>query len=86
MKTKEEILLAHVGHPALSGLKWKSLNDRKDRIYEAMEEYASQQTEANEKELSDFKDLVRSLRNADKANDMTAYRELAKNVDKILGL
>jgi hypothetical protein len=42
MKTAEEILLDKVGKLALSGLKWKSLNDRKERILEAMEEYKNQ--------------------------------------------
>lgn len=40
--SKEEILVNNVGKLALSGLKWKSLDDRRNKILEAMEEYAQQ--------------------------------------------
>jgi hypothetical protein len=51
-KTTEEILLEKVGKLALSGLKWKSLDERKNRITEAMHEYADQQ-------LAEFKEKLK---------------------------
>lgn len=42
-KTPEQFLIDKVGHPALAGLKWKSLADRKKLLIEAMEEYKNQE-------------------------------------------
>jgi hypothetical protein len=69
--TAEDILLEKVGKLSLSGLKWKSLNDRKHLIVEAMHEYSQQVSakllEALEKiakwelpETSEFRNMDRN--------------------------
>jgi len=40
--TQEEILLKHVGKLAVAGLKWKTLAERRQLIFNAMDEYASE--------------------------------------------
>lgn len=68
-----------------------------DRVVPIMEEYASQQTEAKEKELSDFKALVIRMRKsqtylsatkplAERIAHYSLQAELEVEVDKILGL
>lgn len=44
--TKEEILTKNVGKLAVSGLKWKTLGERKELIFKAMQEYAEQEAKA----------------------------------------
>lgn len=61
MKTKEEILLDNVGSLKLSGLKWKSLNDRKELVHKAMQEYADQQLAEYKEQVNKHLDVIDNL-------------------------
>lgn len=60
-KTAEQILLNKVGRLALSGLKWKSLDDRKHLILKAMQEYADQQNAALKESLAELIEIAEEL-------------------------
>ena len=61
MDKREEILNKNVGKLALSGLKWKSLADRRERIYEAMEEYASHLLAEKEARIKELEEGLRGM-------------------------
>lgn len=71
MKTKEEFLRESFGEIEISQIisKYPSSIQRPS-IYRAMEEYASQQTAELQKELSDFKSLVKQMREDQKRNPL----------------
>jgi hypothetical protein len=64
--TPEEILSKNVGKLAVSGLKWKSLDDRKKLIIQAMEEYSTQQKadllEALKDSVEEIKFLLKEVK------------------------